>query len=298
MIGFLLVGLAVAPRPGWGQEDNRIGTVLAVEGTAEVQAQNATTWETLKFRDAIFLEDTVRTPAASKVKVLLRDESIMTLGENSRMQFTAFLLDPQQQQRRGIVNLTLGKMRLLTTRLFGAGSVTEVHTPNTVAGVRGTTFVVNFIPPDTTEVISFEGVVTVRNFDPTIPGIEPVPQNFRTRVMGATRPTPATEVPASELRAIAEELQVTEHVPVEVVPTQLRKALVTPRGEQELPTPQQALQVPTITPPPQQVGAVRPGESLREVVEPQLDAITPDTSPAAQDLIEQTRVRIIVTIPR
>src|SRR5215510_2357621 len=156
-----LLGLACMPGQSWGQEDQRLGTVLAVEGTAEVRTANATTWEPLQFRAALFPNDTVRTAANSKVKVLLRDDSIMTLAERSEMRFTEFLLTPQQ--RRTIVSLTLGKLRVVTTKIFGAGSVTEVRTANTVAGVRGTTFIVVFVPPEVTEVAVFDVVVAVSN---------------------------------------------------------------------------------------------------------------------------------------
>src|SRR4051794_34481148 len=91
-----LLGMAWMPGPSWGQDDQRIGTVLAVDGTATARADTATTPEPLQFRAAIFPNDTVRTEANSKVKILLRDDSIMTLAENSEMQFTEFLLTPQQ----------------------------------------------------------------------------------------------------------------------------------------------------------------------------------------------------------
>src|SRR5262245_52070628 len=156
LLVFIILGMLTFPTWGWAQADERIGIVLAVDGTAEVQAANTTTWEPLQFRAPIFPNDTVRTGADSKVKVLLRDDSIMTLAERSEIQFTEFLLTPQQ--RRTVVSLALGKLRVVTTKIFGAGSVTEVRTANTVAGVRGTSFVVTFIPPNTTEVLSLEGV--------------------------------------------------------------------------------------------------------------------------------------------
>src|SRR5262249_26840316 len=174
-VALMLTLLAGACMPGqsWGQDDQRIATVLAVEGTATVRAANATPPEPLQFRAAIFQNDTVRTEVNSKVKILLRDDSIMTLAENSEMQFTEFLLT--SQQRRAIVSLARGKLRVVTTRIFGAGSATEVRTANTVAGVRGTTFIVVFIPPDATEVDVLDGVVAVRN--PNFPQLEPVPEN-------------------------------------------------------------------------------------------------------------------------
>src|SRR5215470_9214541 len=222
-----LLGLACMPGQSWGQEDQRIGTVLAVEGTAELRAAQATIWESLQFRAAIFSNDTVRTAASSNVKVLLRDDSIMTLAERGEMQFTEFLLTPQQ--RRTIVSLTLGKLRVVTTRIFGAGSATEVRTANTVAGVRGTTFIVIFVPPDVTEVDVLDGVVAVRN--PNLQPLEPVPANFRTQVIGDAPPGLATELPATERQARELELHLTEQIPTEVKPVTERQAAGAIRGE-------------------------------------------------------------------
>jgi hypothetical protein len=83
------------PTNSAAQGTERIGTVLAVDDVAEVRTQDATEWERLRFRDAIFRNDTVRTVAESKLKVLLRNDSIMTLAEGSEMQFTEALLTEQ-----------------------------------------------------------------------------------------------------------------------------------------------------------------------------------------------------------
>src|SRR5262245_51393943 len=140
----LLGGLLAVPSRSAAQGTERIGTVLAVDGVAEVRTRDAPEWERLKFRDAIFLNDTVRTAAESKLKVLLRDDSIMTLAERSEMRFTEALLT--EQQRRTVVSLLVGKVRVLTARLFGTGSATEVHTPNAVAGVRGSELYSSYNP--------------------------------------------------------------------------------------------------------------------------------------------------------
>ena len=133
--------------PSWGQGEERIGTVLAVEETAEVQAQAAVEWERLRFRDAIFRNDTARTAANSKLKLLMRDDSILTMSESSEMEFTEFVTT--QQQQRSVVNMLVGTLKVVTTSILGAGSSLEIRTPNTVAGVRGTTFIISFIPPAT-----------------------------------------------------------------------------------------------------------------------------------------------------
>ena len=267
-----LLGVACMPGQSWGQEDQRIGTVLAVEGTATVRVANATTPEPLQFRAAIFPNDTVRTAAASKVKILLRDDSIMTLAENSEMQFTEFLLTPQQ--RRTIVSLTLGKLRVVTTKIFGAGSATEVRTANTVAGVRGTTFVVVFIPPEETDVVVLDGVVAVRN--PNFPQLEPVPANFGTQVLGNAAPSPATEVPVSERQGLELGLRLTEQIPVEVKPTIERQAIGPIRGE------------PTIVTSVGPVGPAGPPLPSVALLPAGIQAVAPDPAAQLNQLLSRT----------
>jgi len=268
----MLLGVACIPGQSWGQEDQRIGTVLAVEGTAEVRAANATLWEPLQFRAAVFPNDTVRTAADSKAKILLRDDSIMTLAERSEMQFTEFLLTPQQ--RRTLVSLTLGKLRVVTTKIFGAGSVTEVRTANTVAGVRGTTFVVMFIPPEDTEVAVLDGVVAVRN--PNFPQLEPVAANFHTQVIGNAPPGQATELLASERQALELGLRLTEQIPVEVKPVTARQAAGPIRGEQIT----AGLGAPTAPVPP-----LLPSVAL---LPPGIQPVAPDPAAQLEQLVSRT----------
>src|SRR5215475_7405356 len=271
-LGLVLLGVAWMPGQSWGQEDQRFGTVLAVEGTAEVRAANATLWEPLQFRAAVFPNDTVRTAADSKAKILLRDDSIMTLAERSEMQFTEFLLTPQQ--RRTLVSLTLGKLRVVTTKIFGAGSVTEVRTANTVAGVRGTTFVVMFIPPEDTEVAVLDGVVAVRN--PNFPQLEPVAANFHTQVSGNAPPGQATELLASERQALELGLRLTEQIPVEVKPVTARQAAGPIRGEQIT----AGLGAPTAPVPP-----LLPSVAL---LPPGIQPVAPDPAAQLEQLLSRT----------
>jgi FecR-like protein len=313
VVAMLLTLLGVACMPGlsWGQADDRIGTVLAVEGTAEVRAANTTTWEPLQFRAVLFPNDTVRTATNSKVKVLLRDESIMTLAERSEMQFTEFLLTPQQ--RRTIVNLALGRLRVVTTRIFGAGSTTEIRTANTVAGVRGTTFVVIFVPPEETEVVVLDGAVEVQN--PLFPQLEPVPANFRTQVIGDAPPGRAVELPAAERQQLELGLRLTEHIPFEVQPIE-RQAAGPIRGEQFTaaligpPLPSVAALAPGVLP-----GAVDPTGQLNQLLDrtnivnaaqaaqppnTQQQVITPDNPQTINTIQTQQppNLRITVTFPR
>lgn len=305
LLSVVLLGAAGA---SWGQTPERIGTVLAVQGAAEARSQNATTWEALRFRDAIYLNDTVRTADNGQVKVLLRDETILTLAERSEMRFTEFLLT--QNQRRTLVDLALGKLRVLTTTFFGGGSAVEVRTPNTVAGVRGTIFVIIFTPPDVTQVISFDREVSARHLNPSIPEIEVLPTNFSTRIIGSRSPERPMELSPAEREALEQDLQTTEQVPTEVQPTDQREQGRSARGEGVRTAAANApLRVGTLA----SVASTSPAATLAPslfALAPGLDLlgletllgpqelITPDISPAIQDVIQESLLKVIITIPR
>ncbi len=134
LTGLALLGVAAFSPQTWAAEPDHIGIVLAVEGSAEVRTPSKPAWEALQFRDHIFIDETIRTHSNGKVKLLLRNDSIMTLSENSEIHITDFLLN--DQQHRSLINLVVGKVRVLTTKLFGRSDAMEVKTPNSVAGVR------------------------------------------------------------------------------------------------------------------------------------------------------------------
>jgi ferric-dicitrate binding protein FerR (iron transport regulator) len=99
----------------------------------------ATAWTALKPGDAVNLGDQVRTAAGSKLKLLFRDDSVVTLAPGSTLKV--------DQQTAGTApvssfSLLVGTIRALVTDRYGAtGARFEVETPTAVAGVRGTGFI-------------------------------------------------------------------------------------------------------------------------------------------------------------
>lgn len=304
----LIAMLMVLSTSGRAQEADRIGTVLAVEGVVQIQAQGATTWTQLRFRDAILRGDTVRTAAAGKLKVLLRDESIMTLAEQSEMTFTEFLLTEQQQ--RSVVSLLIGTVKVLTRRVLGSGAAVEVHTPNAVAGVRGTIFIVRFTePPPTTEIFVLEGTVTARNLDPAIPEVESVPLNTRTTVLGGGGPSAPVTIDPAALESIAQSVQLTAQVPEETAPTEQQETLRSIRGEEGLAGPPDSAivvvgEVTSVTEVPQDVERlieagvtdfVMAGGAQTSDEGPVADSSIPE---AIQEQIDASELGLIIEIPR
>ncbi len=92
---------------------------------------------------ALPVKDIVETQKESRTKALFEDESLLTVGENSRIEITEHIYDPNQNLRRMVVRLVQGRLRVLVAKTFtGAGSKFEIHTPTAAAAARGTYFVV------------------------------------------------------------------------------------------------------------------------------------------------------------
>jgi len=216
LCGLLCLLLATAPTWTWGQEPERVGTVIVVEGRTEVQKPGQSLWELLRFRDGIVLDDTVRTALAARTKVLLRDDVIIALAEQSELQFTHVFIT--RQQRRAVAGLRSGMIRVVSGRPPGSDASVEVHTANAVVSATNTVFLVRFVPPATTEVVGLLGVVTVRNLSSVVPGLITVAPNFRTQVIGERTPTPPVEVPAATRDALTRQVRVTEQLPQEMLP--------------------------------------------------------------------------------
>ena len=123
-----------------GARAEEVGAVAEVEGRAEVLRAGGTEWAALEPGGAVQLGDQVRTPAGSKLKILFRDDSVVTLAPNSALKIDEQVVGTAAPVSR--FSLLLGTIRALVTESYGAtGASFEVETPTAVAGVRGTSFI-------------------------------------------------------------------------------------------------------------------------------------------------------------
>jgi len=132
----LAVSLVVAPSPARAQG---LGVVTTLTGTATLA--RASQSQPLRFRDTVFEQDKIATAEKSLVRVLLGGKAIVTIRELSELTIT-------EGHRKSIIQLSSGKIGLAVARQrMQPGDEIEVRTPNAVAAVRGTVFVVELIRP-------------------------------------------------------------------------------------------------------------------------------------------------------
>src|SRR5713101_7097445 len=136
LIRFLVVvPLILTPVVSWAQAPE-LGVVTTLQGQASVARASGTGALPLKFKDAVFDRDRIQTGEESIVKVLMGGKAIVTIRELSVLTIT-------EELGKTTINLTSGKIAVgVAKQRMQHGERLEVHTPNAVAAVRGTVFVV------------------------------------------------------------------------------------------------------------------------------------------------------------
>ena len=142
-----------------------IGSVVALRGDAAI-SRDAKVFAA-KLKDGIQLKDAVETKDRSKAKMLFIDDSVLTIGEKTKVSIKEFV-HSSDKRGKSIFNLIDGKLRSVVGR-----TEFEVRTPTTVAAARGTVFDCEAGQRSGkafTTCTSYEGEVDIRSIDPTITG--------------------------------------------------------------------------------------------------------------------------------
>src|SRR5499425_2367694 len=127
---------SLASMPAAAQTATPVGIVTTLQGQATVAHAASSSSLPLKFKDSISERDRINTAENSIVKVLMGGRAVVTVRELSVLTITEDL-------GRTTINLESGKIAVAVAKQrMKPGEKLEVHTPNAVAAVRGTVFVV------------------------------------------------------------------------------------------------------------------------------------------------------------
>jgi len=122
---------------------DEVGFYTAVAGQVGVTHPEDTRLIPVKLHDQVLFKDVIETQQESRTKAFFQDDSILTIGESSRVEINEYIYQPENNVRRAVVKLLQGQVRALVSKVFKAnGSRFEVHTPSAVAAARGTYFTV------------------------------------------------------------------------------------------------------------------------------------------------------------
>jgi len=136
------------------------GTVTYTKGTTE-RASSAGDFTAVAVGAPLSEGDRLRTGAASRLEVKLKDGSVLRLADRSELKLQSAQFGPREKKRFD-AKLFAGRLWAAVTKLVGSDSSFEVETTNAVAGVRGTRFAAAVEGGDTT-VRVYDGAVLVSN---------------------------------------------------------------------------------------------------------------------------------------
>lgn len=205
---------SLLPTPSFAQQT--VGAVTTVQKKVHVTHPGRDQVLLVSPGDGVLFLDTYETEAEARAKLLFVDDSLLTLGEKTRLQITENVFDPDQNRRSAVMKLLSGRVRVLVGKVFtGAGSKFEIHTPTAVAASRGTYYIVWMFDQNGaagTGVGVLEGEVEVRNLDPNVAGSVRLGPNQYTTVSQTAPPAS----PASMEAAMRSDLLAATEAPDEV----------------------------------------------------------------------------------
>jgi hypothetical protein len=169
LLTFVLLGLALLcePEPARAQAP-AVGTVEALVGTAVVTRHATGEAGPLAVGAELFEGDRIRTDAGARLRLALRDGSVLTCGEATGLTLDRALYAPEQDSRNYLLRVSFGIVRAVV-ELLAARSTFEMHTNTAVISARGTEWIAE-AQRTATAIVALDGEVTVQNVDAAVPG--------------------------------------------------------------------------------------------------------------------------------
>jgi len=154
--------------------------------------------------------DRVKTGSDGRIELLLQDGSRLTIGNNTEMEITRFLLD---KDRRSATIFVQGKLRAAIAKFLGKTNM-WVKTPTAVAGVKGTDFIV-MNEGKANVLFGQEGTVEVKGNDKA--SVSLLPDTMTENTQGHTPIAPVKIEPNTPLADARKQLEAVTNVdaPVE-----------------------------------------------------------------------------------
>lgn len=178
-----------------------------VQGRVNVLRGGSFPAVSVKVGDSVFVKDMVRTKSGASAEVRFFDGSVLKIAQRSRVDISEYVL--QNAEGRKVITLPRGRVEAdVAPARLGRQVVAapernrfEIHTPNAVAGVRGTSFVV-FVNEDVTWVLVKEGIVHVLNR--AIPNVVIAVKAGQMTTVSSKQPPQVPTEPTNEQRKVFE----------------------------------------------------------------------------------------------
>ncbi len=169
-----------------------VGKIIYTEGRVDVLKPGQTVATPVSKGDSVEVGDIYRAKSNSKAEIAFVNKNVLRIAQNTRTEIKEYSIEGDRSS--GVIKLYRGKVQAIAgeefvkrVSAFAEGNKLEVHTPNAVAGVRGTVFAVSY-EGGITWIFCLEGKVYAFNWaNPSV--IILIPANFISNVGGENPPT-------------------------------------------------------------------------------------------------------------
>jgi hypothetical protein len=158
--------LFLAPAQSWAEA---VGAFTKVEGLVDIRRSPQAGAVAVHVGDQVEIGFVVRTKRGGKAEIQFKDESVIRLAPETLITIDEYSFQPDGARQRGLLGLFRGTLRSTVSKLRGAAmtvsqtdSSFNVKTPTTIAGVKGTDFIV-YYERGVTGVIFLDGFGFVYN---------------------------------------------------------------------------------------------------------------------------------------
>lgn len=126
----------------FSQAKEPVGKFVAVEGKVFIIPEDRGQERLATVGTLVYLGDLLRTEVNAKAKLLMVDDSLITLGPETELSLKTYFLDHKAKERESMLGLIKGKVKVIVAKLLGYKSRYEVETKTAIAGVRGTSVII------------------------------------------------------------------------------------------------------------------------------------------------------------
>jgi hypothetical protein len=205
-----------------------VGKFTIVQGQVDVLREGNPPAIPAEKNGPVFVKDIIRTKSDSRAEVTFRDGNILRIDQRSRVDISEYFLE--EGKSKGVVRLARGKVEAIVEKtvvkrisVSPEANRFEIHTPNAVAGVRGTDLFV-FYFNNMTVILASDGVGYV--YQRETPGVVRVlPAGYMTTVLGSNLPLLPTLATGADAKAIMQLVTTEPKVGDPTTPGQVGNAL-------------------------------------------------------------------------
>ncbi len=134
----LAASLAVLGRGAQAADSSGVGVNAVIRNSIQEKTQGESALHPAVLRAPVHLGDSVVSGNDSTLQLLLRDQSVFTVGSNARMTIDRFVYDPDRGTSDVAASVATGAFRFMSGHALAGNGRNVIATPVATIGVRGT----------------------------------------------------------------------------------------------------------------------------------------------------------------